>query len=281
MRCAFGLPGGDPRTCAELAAAAEAAGWDGVFVPDSISIDAPGYPPSPTFDPWVTLAAMAMRTERIRLGTMVTPLPRRRSWKVARETVSLDYLSGGRLTLCVGLGAAADDAGFSKVGEPMDLVVRAELLDEGLAVLGGLWGGRSFSFQGKHYRVQGMTLVPAPVQSPRIPVWVVGVWPRPKSMARSLQWDGVIVQMGDGSGKRPTPEDVAALRAYCQARRTPGSAFDIVVEGETPGEQPVQASAITHAYAEAGATWWIESSWDSAALLEDAHSRIRQGPPRG
>ena len=128
----------DPRVLAELAHEAEVAGWDGVFIPDSISIETDTYPAKPGFDPWVALAVMAMRTERVRLGTMVTAVTRRRPWKLARETVTLDHLSSGRLILSVGLGPVYDDAGFYKVGEALDRKVRAERTDETLAILNGL-----------------------------------------------------------------------------------------------------------------------------------------------
>src|SRR6185295_20369401 len=131
---------------------------------------------------WVVLAAMAMRTTRVRIGTIITPVPRRRPWKLARETVTIDELSRGRLILGAGLGAAEFDGGFYKVGEAMDLKVRAQRLDEGLAVVAGLWSGKPFSFKGEHYNVDSMTMLPAPIQSPRIPVWVPGVWRRSKSM---------------------------------------------------------------------------------------------------
>lgn len=274
------LPGGDPLTCAALAAEAEGAGWDGVFVPDCISIETDAVPPSPAYDPWVTLAAMAMRTRSIRLGTLITPLPRRRPWKLAQESVTLDHLSGGRLTLAVGLGAAADDAGFYKVGEALDLRTRAELLDEGLQVLTGLWSGQPLTFQGVHYQVQGMTLLPRPVQSPHIPLWVVGVWPRPRSLARALQWDGLVLQMAAGNAGRPTPSDVTAARAYVAAHRPGDTPYDVVVEGETPAGDVGEAVATVRAYAEAGATWWIESRWTSPEPLTAARDRIRIGPPR-
>src|SRR5579884_1479444 len=148
MRYGFILPGGDVQTVVELAAEAEAAGWDGVFYWDGISIPSAG----PMFDPWVVLAAFALRTTRVRIGAMLTPVSRRRPWKLARETMTVDHLSNGRLILPVGLGAL-DDEGFGKVGEATDTKTRAERLDEGLEILTGLWSGEPFSFEGKHYRV--------------------------------------------------------------------------------------------------------------------------------
>jgi alkanesulfonate monooxygenase SsuD/methylene tetrahydromethanopterin reductase-like flavin-dependent oxidoreductase (luciferase family) len=143
MRYAYSINAGDDfNAVIDLACEAEQAGWDGFFVPDGIAIDVPNLGPLPLFDPWVVLGAIAARTSRIRVGTMITPVPRRRPWKLARECVTTDHLSKGRLILSVGLGAAKDDAGFYKVGEAMDLRVRAERLDEGLAIIDGLWKGR-------------------------------------------------------------------------------------------------------------------------------------------
>jgi hypothetical protein len=276
MQYGFIIPRGDLRTIIEQAVAAEAAGWDGVFYWDGIYIESMG----PMYDPWVTLAAMAMRTERVRLGAVLTPVSRRRPWKLARETVTLDHLSGGRLVLPVGLGAL-EDGGFGKVGEPTDRKTRAELLDEGLAVLTGLWSGEPFSFHGAHYQVEEMTFLPPPVQQPRIPIWVVGAWPRPKSMDRALRYDGLLPAKvnADGTAGEVTPADLVAMREYIAAHRTASTPFDILWEGETPGDDPARAAALVRPWAEAGATWWMESRWtteDVAAVM----ARIRQGPPR-
>jgi hypothetical protein len=276
MQYGFIIPRGDLRTIIEQAVAAEAAGWDGVFYWDGIYIESMG----PMYDPWVTLAAMAMRTERVRLGAVLTPVSRRRPWKLARETVTLDHLSGGRLVLPVGLGAL-DDGGFGRVGEPTDRKTRAELLDEGLAVLTGLWSGEPFSFHGAHYQVEEMTFLPPPVQQPRIPIWVVGAWPRPKSMDRALRYDGLLPAKvnADGTAGEVTPADLVAMREYIAAHRTASTPFDILWEGETPGDDPARAAALVRPWAEAGATWWMESRWtteDVAAVM----ARIRQGPPR-
>ena len=216
MQCGFVLPDIDLKNIGNLAREAEQAGWDGIFIPDCISIQTKSVPAFPFFDPWVALGLVAVATSRIRFGTMVTAVPRRRPWKLARETMTLDHLSNGRLILAVGLGAAADDAGFYKVGEKMDLKSRAELLDEGLEILAGCWSGKPFSFHGKHYQVDDMTLAPPPIQSPRIPVWVVGVWPKTKSVNRALRWDGIIPQKykPQASEIYMKPEEIAELRAY-------------------------------------------------------------------
>ncbi|MGI8589177.1 MAG: LLM class flavin-dependent oxidoreductase [Chloroflexia bacterium] len=280
MKFGVTFPWLDARTTAELAHEAEEAGWDGVFYWDGINIPEEGE----GYDPWVVLAAVAMRTQRVRIGTMLTPLARRRPWKLARETVTLDRLSSGRLILPVGLGTL-DDGGFTKVGEVTDRKIRAQMLDEGLEVLAGLWSGQPFSYSGEHYQVQEMTFLPTPVQSPRIPVWVVGAWPRMKSMRRALKWDGLVpTKMGaDGSSEEITPNDIRAMKAYIAENRTETTPFDIVMEGETPGDDLDAASAIVRQLEDAGATWWLESVWASPRKkggVDGMRARIKQGPPR-
>ncbi len=279
MQYGFIFPGGNPRTLAALSHEAEVAGWDGVFVPDCIAIDTPDYPTMPAYDPWVTLAAMAMRTERVRIGAIITPISRRRPWKLARETATLDHLSHGRLIVAVGLGAL-DDKGFANVGEATDLKTRAEMLDEGLAILVGLWSGQRFSFHGAHYHVDDLTFLPPPVQRPRIPVWVVGAWPRPKSMRRALRWDGIVPQKSGGAGSEMTPADIAAMKALIDADCGDTTPFDIVSEGETPGDDRERAAAIVRPFADAGATWWMETRWLGNNTPDALRARLRQGPPR-
>ncbi|MEO6888357.1 MAG: LLM class flavin-dependent oxidoreductase [Ktedonobacteraceae bacterium] len=269
----------------ELAQEAEASSWDGVFVWDCVYINHSETDPSKliTCDPWLALAAIAMRTTRIRIGTMVTPLSRRRPWKVAREAVTLDHLSHGRFILPVGLGAV-DDGGFSKVGEELDRKLRAQMLDESLAILAGLWSGTPFSYDGQHYHVQEMTFLPPPVQSPSIPVWVVGAWPKMKSMRRTLQWDGILPSKmnDDGSFADMTPADLQAMQAFITEQRTRTTPFAIVMEGETPGDDRKKATAIIHPLAEVGVTWWLEAVWGAPETLgsvEGMRTRIKQGPP--
>jgi alkanesulfonate monooxygenase SsuD/methylene tetrahydromethanopterin reductase-like flavin-dependent oxidoreductase (luciferase family) len=213
---------------------------------------------------------------------MITAVTRRRPWKLARETVTLDHLSNGRLILSVGLGPVYDDAGFYKVGEVLDRKVRAERTDETLAILNGLWSGQPFSFSGKHYQVQEMTLLPPPVQSPRIPIWVVGAWLRMKSMQRALRWDGLLpaIKNADGSWGDITPDSIRAMKAFVDEHRTATTPFDIVVEAVTPGDDRAKAAAIVRPFAEAGATWWIESTWTMPGEVDVQLTRIRQGPPR-
>ena len=282
MKYGFIIPGGDVHTIPELAQKAEAAGWDAVFIPDCISIETDQYPATAWYDPWIMLAVIAVHTQRVRIGTMVTPLSRRRPWKIARETVTLDHLSGGRLILPVGLGAAQDDAGFYKVGEAMERKTRAKLLDESLEIITGLWSGQPLHYAGEHYHVRGMTLLPPPVQSPRIPIWVVGAWPRVKSMQRALRYDGLLPNKlnEDGSLAEITPADIRAMKTYIEEHRASHTPFDIVWEGRTPGEDLEKAAAIVRQWEEAGATWWLEAMWESDVTMDDVSWRIEQGPPR-
>jgi alkanesulfonate monooxygenase SsuD/methylene tetrahydromethanopterin reductase-like flavin-dependent oxidoreductase (luciferase family) len=268
VRYGFIITEGDPRTVAELAREAEEAGWDGVFYWDGINVGG-----METYDPWVVMAAMAMRTERVRIGAMLTPPARRRPWKLARETIALDHLSNGRLVLPVGLGAV-DDGGFGKVGEPTDRRVRAQLLDESLEILTGLWSGEPFSYEGQHYKLEEMTFLPRPVQRPRVPIWVVGAWPSEKSMRRAIRYDGILAYTTRGE---VTPEDIRAIKAYVEENREEGGAFDIVWEGETPGDDADRAASLVGPFVEAGITWWIESPWSLS--IEPLRARIRQGPP--
>ena len=277
MQYGFIIPGGDIHTIIEMAHEAEEAGWDGVFYWDGICIEGAG----PMYDAWATLAAIAMRTSRVRIGAVLTPPSRRRPWKLARETVTVDHLSNGRLVFPVGLGAL-DDGGFTKVGEATGRRERAELLDESLEIITGLWSGQPFSFHGEHFQVEEMTFLPPPVQSPRIPIWVVGAWPRAKSMQRVLRYDGLLPTKlnADGSMAEVTPADLQAMQAYIADHRSLKRPFDIVWEGETPADDREQAGEIVRPWAEAGATWWMEARWGNPTRLDESWARIRQGPPR-
>ena len=274
----------DPRVLADLAHDAESAGWDGFFIWDHIFFD-------PTFHPiadsWVALAAVAMNTHRMRIGTMVTPVARRRPWKLARETVSIDRLSNGRLILGVGLGEPAQwDFGF--FDEVTDAKTRARRLDEGLDILTGLWQAEPFSYQGQEYNVKEMIFRPGPVQSPRIPIWVGGMWPHKPPLRRAARWDGVCpIKWGDAI----TPEEWREVLAYIRKYRTSNEPFEAVHSGVTPGDDREQAAALVHPYLEAGVTWWIEPidpwrfgwsfevPWDPQATVL-MRERVRQGPPR-
>lgn len=274
MRFGFVLPYGDARTVADLAREAEAVGWDGFFV----------WEPVWGIDAWVCLTAAAMTTERIALGTMLTPISRMRPWKLASETATLDNLSGGRVILSVGLGAP--EVGYAAFGEETDRRIRAELMDEGLEILTGLWRGQPFAFAGKHYRVEPFDRIVAqpPVRQPRIPIWMVGAKGSATSMARVAKYDGLLPNVVDPGGptRRPTPGELKEMVADVMRRRTLATPFDVVVEGETPGDDPAKAAEILQPWRDAGATWWLEAMWSAEGPqgLDRVTARLRQGPPR-
>ena len=260
-------PFGHPRIMAELARAAEAAGWDGMFIWDHVVWTAPSN--QPVTEPWVTLGAMAMATERIRVGPMVTPLPRRRPWQVARQAVTLDQLSNGRAVLGVGLGG--DWFGdYSRFGEPADDRTHGAQLDEALDVIAGLWSAEPFSYAGQHYTVRDTQFLPAPVQRPRIPIWVAGVWPGTKPFRRAARFDGV-APIGRGESDRIAIGEVRDVVAYVRQHRASAEPFDVVLAG--PPLPPEQYAA----YAEAGATWYQDGfTLDDSVDAVRAH--IRRGP---
>jgi alkanesulfonate monooxygenase SsuD/methylene tetrahydromethanopterin reductase-like flavin-dependent oxidoreductase (luciferase family) len=278
MKYAFDIPQfgayAHPRLLAQLAHEAEDAGWDGFFVWDHIQV---GWPDAVS-DPWIALAAMAVATSRILLGPIVTPLYRRHPWKLARETVTLDHLSGGRVVLGVGLG---DDV-FGEIRTfdgPMDPRTRAEMMDEGLAVLLGLWSGEKFSFEGKHFTVRDAQFLPVPLQQPRIPIWVAGTWPRKPPFRRAARFDGIFPILGNIETPL-VPSQVCDLVAFIKSVRTSDDPFDVIQSGNTTGEYPEQDRAIVSSYEEAGATWWFESRVPWQTSVEKMRERIQMGPPR-
>lgn len=252
----------DPRALAELAALAEASGWDGMFLEDYLVYQ--GHEGMPTYDPWVVLAAMAMATTRIRLGTTVTPLTRRRPWKLASEAVTLDHLSRGRLILGVGAGDVGDP-GFAATGEVVDPQARAELLDESLDVLVGLWSGEPVRHHGPHHRVDGLRLSPRPIQRPRIPIWIGGDWRVAGVRRRVTRWDGSCAY------NVVTPQDVRNVLALVQRERGTSEGFDVKVGGR-------RDQVLIRALADAGAAWW--NDWMPPGPLAATRRAIAGGPPR-
>lgn len=280
MQCAIDLPPigpfSVPNLVATLAEVAEKAGWHGFFLWDHMHYRTQWSPePVAIADPWIMLAAMALRTTSIKLGPMVTPLPRRRPWKLARETVTLDHLSGGRLVLRVGLGSD-DDGEYHDFGEPTVPRGHGEMLDEGLAILTRLWSGEEVNFQGRHNQLSPVQSRPAPLQRPRIPIWVAGVWPHTKPFRRAAQFDVVYPQ---SSGRPLTPEDLREILAFLQTQRTRATPFEALAYGRTSGSDTAAGAAHVAPFAQAGATWWLEH-FALEQPVEQVRERIGQGPPR-
>jgi alkanesulfonate monooxygenase SsuD/methylene tetrahydromethanopterin reductase-like flavin-dependent oxidoreductase (luciferase family) len=266
-------PGGDPASMAELAAAAEKAGWDGIFLEDYIVYQ--GQVGTPTYDPWVTMAAMAVATSRVRLGTSVTPLPRRRPWHLASEAVTLDHLSQGRLILGAGSGDT-QDPGFTATGEPVRPAIRAELLDESLEIVTRLWTGQPVTFRGRHFNVDDLCMSPRPVQQPRIPVWIGGQWTLSGVRARVTRWDGSCAYKGpaDQEWQDMTAADVRDIRAAVGDR--PG--FDIAIGGRQRDADWDREREHVRTIAGAGATWWVE--WVKPGDRQATIDAVRRGPLR-
>ena len=260
----------DARVLAQLAAEAEAAGWDGFFIWDVVLGD------QPAIDPWIALTAIALETARTKIGTMVTPLARHRPWLVARRFANLDQLSGGRTICTAGLGHSEQD--FAAFGEVDDPAIRAKRLDEGLAILAGLWTEDRFSFAGEHYTLKEVTLHPKPIQSPRIPIWVAGGWPRRPPFRRAARWDGMSLKSVHADTRKwLTLDDFRACVAYVRAQRLQQAPFEVVMSGEMPDDRR-EAIEMVRSFEEAGATWWVEEGlgWS----LEEFREGIRSGPPR-
>lgn len=284
MQYALNLPNGgdwgDAGTLADLAQLAEESGWDGVFLEDYIVWH--GRQDLPTHDPWIALAAMAARTERVRLGTNVTPVARRRPWKLAREAVTLDHLSSGRIILGVGLGDTGEsvdsDVSFTHFGEVTDAKRRARMLDEALEVIAGLWSGEPFAVDGEHYQVREVRFLPRPVQRPRIPIWVGGGWPLKGPSRRAARWDGSCLYKH--RVHHMTPDDVRELGAFVRERRGSLEGYDIAVGGSQRRSDWEEERAHIRSLAEAGATWWVEYLPPGVGDLEAARASVARGPLR-
>lgn len=268
----FGLFG-EPAAVVELAQEAERAGWDGLFIWDHIRWEQDALP---MVDPWIALAAVAQATERLRLGAMITPVARRRPWKLARETVSLDRLSGGRLIFGAGLGWGKEIE-FAAFAEEVDDRKRAAILDEGLDVMTGLWSGERFSYSGEHFTVLDATFLPAPLQTPRIPIWIGGLWPNPRPFRRAARWDGVVPERR--AGGTVSPAEVADIRAFVREHGAGDRPFDIVVGGYTNRDRTYDEQF--GEYERNGLTWWMERlDPDRQLTPADTFALVAMGPLR-
>jgi alkanesulfonate monooxygenase SsuD/methylene tetrahydromethanopterin reductase-like flavin-dependent oxidoreductase (luciferase family) len=268
--------GTDPADLIDLGVAAEQAGFDGYFLWDHIVFSDSGDGP-PIVDPWLVLSVVAARTSRITMGTVVTPVPRRRPWQLARITTTLDRLSNGRVVLGVGIGSPAY-GDFGIFHEPTGDRERAELLDEGLDVLVGLWSGESFCYTGKHLTVDAVRFTPTPVQRPRIPVWVAGVLPAPRPLARAARWDGFVpIKFNSGGLARPSADEIADVMGQIAKVRGSGGRYDMVVWAEV-APAPGDLAKLARPYADAGATWWIETARPEPGWWEGVQARVAVGP---
>jgi len=257
----------DPTVVARLAAEAEETGWHGFFVWDHVRWHEPV---AAVADPWITLAAMATATESIRLGPLVTPLARRRPVKVARETATLDQLSGGRLTLGVGLGSDRWGDELTITGEELDDRTRARMLDESLGIITAAWSGEPVHHRGEHYTVDGMRSLPRPIQRPGPPIWVAGYYGKRKPLQRALRYQGFFpVGLDHPDQLAEVIADLAALRD--DAGQDTATPYDVVAEllfdhDPTP-------------YAAAGATWLLVAFPEVAVSVDQLRGVIRDGPP--
>jgi alkanesulfonate monooxygenase SsuD/methylene tetrahydromethanopterin reductase-like flavin-dependent oxidoreductase (luciferase family) len=274
MKFGLALPYNQTRLVPEAARLAEDTGWDGCFLGDAIWCE----------DPLIALAAAAMTTSCIRLGTMLIPVPLRRPWKIASESLALDLLSNGRLIL--GLGTGATWMGWQGFpGEVTQPRARAEMLDETIDILSLMFQRQPFDYAGKHYQVKLTSLdeqyyPPKPAQRPRIPLWAPVIWPREPSRQRILKCDGLFAEKWSADGKPAavTPQDIREMHAYVAARRTLTTPFEIVIGSTTAALDPAQPEGGLLPWIEAGVTWWIKELWDGSR--ETVLETIRQGPPQ-
>ena len=282
MRFSVNIPNfgdfADARNVATVAAAAETAGWDALFVWDHV-VHVKSH--RKTFgDPWMLLTAAALATSRIRLGALVTPVARRRPQQLARQVATLDAISGGRVTFAAGLGGPRDDE-YGAFGETTDPVVLAEKLDEGLELIERYWSGEPVTHHGHHYEADDVALLPATVQRPRPPVWIAGYWPHHRPMRRAARWDGAVPLFASARHGYPPPvDDLRAVAAYVAGHRD-GRPFELVVGGRTSGDA-AKARDVIGPLAEAGATWWDERQLIDGPdndRLDPVMRRVERGPP--
>ncbi len=259
----------DVETLAQLASEAEAAGWNGFFIWDHLAWTPVGG--EPLADTTVALTAIALATERVRFGALVTALARRRPWKLAKEAATLDRLSGGRLVLGVGLGAAPDMHPFGEGGRPAELAAE---LDERLEVLTSLWRGEEVSRAGERFHLHDAALRPAPLQRPRIPIWVAGFWPNRPPFRRAARWDGALPLARGHLLKELSARELRRCRDYIDAQRTSSEPFDLIAFAVTQPRTP----EVVAEYERAGATWWVEAVDPLAEALADFRARIGRGP---
>jgi len=268
----------DIDTLIEIAVEAEDAGWDGFTLWDHVLVFKQEDMVLPFVDPWIALSAIACNTSKMKLCPLVTPLPRRRPWKVAREALTLDHLSKGRLILGVGIGAPPD-VEFEYFGEESDTKIRAQQLDESLDIITGLWSGKPFSYNGEHYQLNEMTFLPKPKQTPRIPIWVGGGVPHKAPFRRAAQYDGV-APVHSQWPEPVTPSDIDDVLEIVRAERGNLKNYDVVICGATNGDDSKKDEEILAPWKDRGVTWWLEDINGMRADIDVLRDRIRAGPPK-
>jgi alkanesulfonate monooxygenase SsuD/methylene tetrahydromethanopterin reductase-like flavin-dependent oxidoreductase (luciferase family) len=268
---------GDIDTLVEIAVEAEDAGWEGLFLWDHMLVFKQDDMVLPFVDPWIALAAIACNTSKLILGPLVTPLPRRRPWKVAREALSIDHLSKGRLVLGVGIGAPPD-VEFEYFGEISDDKKRAEMLDESLEIITGLWSGKPFSFKGTHYSLEEMTFLPKSKQEPRIPIWVGGGVPNKAPFRRAARYDGV-APVHSKWPEPVTPPLLNDVLEIVKEERGNLDNYDIVISGQTTGSDSTKDRETVESWFQVGTTWFLEDINGMRAEIDELRERIRMGPP--
>lgn len=268
---------GDIDTLVKFGTEVEDSGWDGFFLWDHLLVFKQEDMVVPFADPWIALTAIACNTKRIRLGPLITPLPRRRPWKIAREALSLDHLSKGRLILGVGIGSPAD-VEFDYFGEESDVKIRAQKLDESLEIITGLWSGEPFSYDGRYYHLKRMTFLPKPKQTPRIPIWVGGSVPFKAPFRRAARFDGV-VPIHSRWPEKITPGDLHDILEIIRDKRGNLDNYDVVISGETSGKDSRKDAEMVRPWFQTGANWWLEDIHGLRAGLDELRIRIRDGPP--
>ncbi len=260
----------DPQDYIDLAILGENNGWDGFFLWDHVFLSS--NKTQPFLDPWIILSAVAVKTKRIKLGTTVTPLARRRPWIIAKQVSTLDHLSKGRMILGVGLGIDLD---FSNFGENTDLLIRSEKLDESLHILKGLWANKPFTFKGKHFNIKEVEFFPKPFQD-KIPIWVGGHWPNfKKPFQRAAQYDGVF-PLKMGGDENLSPNDYKEIIQYLKQYRSSFDSYDIIKPIVTTGIK--EEDEWINDYLNIGITWFVESMWPERDSLDNFKKIIARGP---
>jgi alkanesulfonate monooxygenase SsuD/methylene tetrahydromethanopterin reductase-like flavin-dependent oxidoreductase (luciferase family) len=275
---------GNVKALSVIAEETEKAGWDGCFIWDHLVRTIV----TPVVDPWVALSAMAVKTERIKIGALVTPLARRRPWKVARETVSLDHLSNGRVVFGIGLGGSSGQiVEWENFGETVDLHKRAEKLEEALEVLLGLWSGKPFSYKGRYFEVKESIFLPTPLQQPRIPIWVAGNWPHKAPFRRASKWDGVVPILNPQEGQNPLSQ-MKELVQFVRDTRGSLDNYEIVYGAPPAPRNRDRMEETILPFIKAGVTWWNEQiypihfgkRWEDEWPVKEMIQFVRQGPPK-